>query len=490
MALMAIRSDDAAARLAAIVGSIDEAIITSDLNGVITSWNNGAERLFGWRDDEAIGRSIEIIIPADRRDEERLAIERVAGGAGIVHFETIGQRKNGILLDVSLTVSPILTPDNAVIGVSKIVRDITEHRRFEREALRLAAIVQFSDDAIVSKNLDGYIETWNKSAERLFGYTAEEAIGRHITLIIPDDRRNEETEVLRRIRAGQTVEHFETVRRRKDGSPIDISLTVSPIRRGNEIIGASKIARDITEQRRLRQEAVEANRLKDEFLATLSHELRTPLNTVVGYAAMLQRGLLDESQRSKAIDVIHRNAQVLTDLVGELLDTSRIVTGKIRLVVGDCDLSSVVEQAVDNIRPSASAKELRLDTAVEPGVTIRGDAERLQQVMWNLLTNAVKFTPAGGRIDVSLAKVNSCARILVRDTGAGMAADALPHVFQRFWQANGKAREFGGLGLGLALSRNFVELHGGTIVARSEGTGKGAELQVDLPMRAGASAGT
>jgi PAS domain S-box-containing protein len=485
---MAIRPDEAAARLAAIVGSTDDAMISTDLDGVITSWNSGAERLFGWRADEAVGHSTELLTPGDRRDEERLAIERVALGMGIVHFDTIRQRKNGMLLDVSLTFSPILAPDDSVIGVSNIARDLTQHRKFEREALRLAAIVQFSDDAIVSKNLDGYIETWNKSAERLFGYTAEEAIGRHITLIIPEDRRDEETEVLRRIRAGQTVEHFETVRRRKDGSPIDISLTVSPIRRGNEIIGASKIARDITEQRRLRQEAVEANRLKDEFLATLSHELRTPLNTVVGYAAMLQRGLLDESQRSKAIDVIHRNALVLTDLVGELLDTARIVTGKIRLVVGDCDLSSVVEQAVENIRPSAHAKDLRLDIAVERGVTIRGDSERLQQVMWNLLTNAVKFTPARGRIDVTLTTVNGCARILVRDTGAGMAADTVPHVFQRFWQGNGKSKEFGGLGLGLALSRNFVELHGGTIVARSEGTGKGAEFQVDLPMRAGAAA--
>jgi PAS domain S-box-containing protein len=487
MALMALRSDDAAARLAAIVGSTDDAIITADLDGVITSWNSGAERLFGWRADEAVGRSTEIVTPGDRREEEQLAIERVALGGGDVQFETVRQRKNGILLDVSLTVSPILAPDNAVMGVSKIVRDISEHRKFEREALRLAAIVQYSDDAIVSKDLNGYIETWNKSAERLFGYTAEEAIGRHITLIIPEDRRDEETEVLRRIRAGQTVEHFETVRRRKDGSPIDISLTVSPIRRGSEIIGASKIARDITEQRRLRKEAIEANRLKDEFLATLSHELRTPLNTVVGYASMLQRGLLDESQRGKAIDVIHRNAQMLTDLVGELLDTSRIVTGKIRLVVTDCDLSSVVEQAVENIRPSAHAKELRLDTAVERGVTVRGDSERLQQVMWNLLTNAVKFTPVRGCISVSLSTQNGCARILVRDTGIGMSADTVPHVFQRFWQGNGKSREFGGLGLGLALSRSFVELHGGTIVARSEGMGKGAEFQVDLPMRVGAS---
>jgi PAS domain S-box-containing protein len=484
---MTLRSDDAAARLAAITASTDDAIISTDVDRTITSWNSAAERLFGWLAADAVGRSAEILIPPARREEEHAAVERVCRSAGVAHFETTRQRKDGSLVEVSLTISPILTQDGAVVGVSTIARDITEHRRIERAALRLAAIVESSEDAIVSKNLDGYIQTWNKSAERVFGYTDEEAIGRHITLIIPEDRHNEETEVLRRIRAGQSVEHFETVRQRKDGSLIDISLTVSPIRRGDEIIGASKIARDITEQRRLRQEALEANRLKDEFLATLSHELRTPLNTVLGYAAMLQRGSFDESRRTKAIEVIHRNAQMLTDLVGELLDTSRIVTGKIRLVVGDCNLSAMVQDAVDNIVPSVDAKDLRLKTSIQPDVVIRGDSERLHQVMWNLLSNAVKFTPAHGRIEVSLNASNACARIVVRDTGVGMTADALPHVFQRFWQADGKSREFGGLGLGLALSRNFVELHGGTIVARSDGAGKGAEFQVDLPIRAGAA---
>ena len=474
---------DAAARLAAIVASTDDAIMSTDMDGTITSWNTAAERLFGWSTDEALGMSTAALIPPDRRAEEDAALDRVQDGLGVAHFDTVRQRRDGSLVEVSLTISPILGPEGPIVGVSKIARDITEHRRVEREALRLAAIVQSSEDAIVSKNLQGYIQTWNRSAERLFGYTAEEAIGRHITLIIPDERRDEETEVLRRIRAGETVEHFETVRRRKDGSMIDISLTVSPIRRGDEIIGASKIARDITEPRRLRQEALEANRLKDEFLATLSHELRTPLNTVVGYATMLQRGSLDEARRNKAVDVIHRNAQMLTDLVGELLDSARIVTGQIRLLVGDCDLSAVVRDAVDNIRPSVDAKEQRIETDVAAGVTIRGDAERLQQVMWNLLSNAVKFTPRRGLITVKLSAEDGSARIVVRDTGEGMTADVVPHVFQRFWQADGKAREFGGLGLGLALSRSFVELHGGRIVARSEGPGKGSEFQIDLPIR-------
>jgi PAS domain S-box-containing protein len=409
-------------------------------------------------------------------------LAQVRLGLVVDHFETVRQHKDGSQINVSLTISPIHAADGTVIGASKIARDISDRRRLESQALRLAAIVASSVDAIVSKSLEGIIQTWNAGAERMFGYTAAEAVGRHISLIIPEDRLHEETEVLRRVRAGESVEHFETVRRRKDGSFLDISLAVSPIRHGSKIIGASKIARDITEQRRLRKEIEEANRMKDEFLATLSHELRTPLNTVVGYAAMLQKGMMEEGQQSKAIDVIHRNAQILTRLVGDLLDTSRIVTGQIRLDVRDCNLSSLAREAVENIRPSADAKGVSLDAAIEPGVTIRGDRDRLRQVMWNLLTNAVKFTPSDGRIDVRLWAEPGEARFVVRDTGIGMTADALPRIFQRFWQAEaGRSRDNGGLGLGLALSRHFVELHGGKIGAISAGPGKGTELWVELP---------
>lgn len=471
-----------AARFAAIVASSDDAIVSKDLTGRITSWNTAAERMFGWTAEEVIGRPITIIIPPDRQAEEVFVLSRVSQGLVVDHFETVRQHKDGSQVNVSLTVSPIHAADGTVIGASKIARDISDPRRLEWEARRLAAIVASSEDAIVSKSLDGIIQTWNAGAERMFGYSAAEAVGRHITLIIPEDRLHEETEVLRRVRAGESVEHFETVRRRKDGSFLDISLAVSPIRNGREIIGASKIARDITEQRRLRKEAEEASRMKDEFLAMLSHELRTPLNTVVGYAAMLRKGAMEEPQRSKAIDVIHRNAQTLTRLVGELLDTSRIVTGKIRLDVRDCNLSALANEAVENIRPSADAKGVLLEAAIEPEAAIRGDRDRLRQVMWNLLTNAVKFTPAGGRIKVGLSAGPAEVRFVVQDTGIGLAAEALPHIFQRFWQGEaGRSREQSGLGLGLALSRHFVELHGGTIGARSEGVGKGTEVWVELP---------
>ena len=486
---MSLPPVDPAAWLAAIIASSNDAIISKDLNGVITSWNVAAEQLFGWTAAETIGHSIDIIIPGNRKSEEQYLLSQVAKGLGVEHFETVRRRKDGSLVDISLTVSPILASDGTVVGVSKIARDISDHRKLEREALRLAAIVESSDDAIVSKNLDGVIQTWNQGAVRIFGFSAEEAIGKHISIIIPADRLAEETAVLTSVRAGKPVEHFETVRRRRDGSFVDISLSVSPIRRGTEVVGASKIARDITEQRRLREEADNASRMKDEFLATLSHELRTPLNTVIGYATMLKKGSIQEPFRLKAVEVIHRNAHVLTHLVGELLDTSRIITGQISLQIKEADLSGLVRESLENIRPSMDVKGLTLETAIEPGVSISADPDRLRQVMWNLLTNAVKFTPYGGRIHVSLSTERTGARVVVRDSGIGVPAEAMPHIFKRFWQAEtGQTREFGGLGLGLALSRHFVELHGGTIEVRSAGVGTGAEFHVVLPLRMAAIA--
>jgi len=361
--------------------------------------------------------------------------------------------------------------------------EIAEVSRAERDALRLAAIVEYSDDAIVSKNLDGIVQTWNKAAERLFGYKADEVIGRSITIIIPTERLSEEDLVLGRIRAGQTVEHYETVRRTKDGRMIDVSLTVSPIRLPNgTVIGASKIARDITEQKQLRRAADEASRAKDHFLATLSHELRTPLNAVLGYIDMLRNNILPENQRDKAIEVVARNAELLTRLVNDVLDTSRIITGKLRIELQECDLSALVVEVVESVRATAAAKRIQLLTEIAPNQRVHGDPDRLRQTLWNLLSNAVKFTPAGGRIDVGVSADGGNVRVAVKDTGVGLAPESLPYIFHRFWQVQSSdSRAHGGLGLGLALSRHIVELHGGTISAESPGVGKGSTFEFRLP---------
>jgi PAS domain S-box-containing protein len=479
------RDHPATFRLAAIVESSDDAIISQALDGTIESWNRGAERIFGYTPNQAIGRRIDIIVPADRRaDEERLN-EVLRSGEAVRHFETVGLSKAGVRIPISVALSPMTTPDGELVGISRIARDISGQKVLEREAFRLAAIVDSAEDAIVSKNLEGIVQTWNKGAERMFGYTVDEMIGRSIMTIIPSDRLGEEDDILGRIRSGQRIEHFETVRRRRDGTLVDVSLSVSPITTSaGVIIGASKIARDITPLRQLVRAAEEANRIKDEFLAMVSHELRTPLNAVMGYSRMLRSGHVSEERQERAIDIIERNAALLSQIVSDLLDVSTIVTGKIRLNPTPCDLVALVTTAADSIRPSAEAKglALRVHTPPEP-IPTRCDTNRMQQVLWNLLNNAVKFTPRGGAIEFSLTASDTVAEISIKDTGVGIRRDLFPYLFQRFWQAESTAtRHAGGLGLGLALARHFVELHGGSIRASSEGEGKGATFVVSLPV--------
>jgi PAS domain S-box-containing protein len=348
----------------------------------------------------------------------------------------------------------------------------------------LAAIVSSSDDAIISKDLNGVIQTWNAAAERLFGYTPAEAIGRHISLIIPEDRLDEEAYVIGQIRSGGSVDHYETIRRRKDGSPIEISLSVSPIHGPDgTIIGASKIARDITERKRLERVAAEASRAKDEFLATLSHELRTPLNTVVGYIQMLQHGALPPDQQARALDVMDRNATALRRLVDDVLDTSRIITGKMQIELQPTALAPLIDAGLASIEPAAQSKNVTLTRDIQDGLIVHADPTRLVQVLWNVFSNAVKFTPAGGSITVTARQERGAISIAVQDTGIGIAAGELPLIFQRFWQGSTAAGfGHGGLGLGLALSRHFVELHGGRISATSAGTGLGTRVVVELPL--------
>ena len=362
----------------------------------------------------------------------------------------------------------------------------------------LAAIVESSDDVIVSKTLEGIIISWNPAAERILGYTAAEAIGKHIRLIIPPDRWAEEDEVLASLRRGERVSHFETVRRTKDGRLLTLSLTVSPVKdQTGRIIGASKVARDITERKQAEQErerlllleresrrqAEQANRIKDEFLAVVSHELRTPLNAIVGWASLLRMRKLDD-QTDRAIETILRNAQTQTQLIADLLDVSRIVSGQLRLNIRPFQLISVIEAAIEVVRPAAESKSIRLQSLFDPAAgPVGGDPDRLQQVFWNLLSNAVKFTPKGGRVQIRLQRINSHIEVVVCDTGKGIEPKLLPHIFDRFYQGDSTTtREESGLGLGLSITRHLVELHGGVVSVYSAGEGRGAEFTVKLPI--------
>jgi len=381
------------------------------------------------------------------------------------------------------------------------------HARARRAAIgaveaqaQLAAIVASSDDAIVGKTLDGIITSWNPAAERMFGFTADEALGQSILLIIPEDRRDEETHVITQIRAGQRVDHFETVRRTKDGRLIDISITVSPIKDPQgRVIGASKVARDISyrkradEERHLLLEREKSARLqaeralhaKDAFLATVSHELRSPLNAILGWTHILSSGTVDPATTKRAIDTINRNAQHQNQLISDILDVQRLTSGKFRLHVQLVDLALVIEAACDTMRPAAMAKGIVLVPSVHDVSNVPGDPDRLQQVVWNLLSNAVKFSPERGQITIGVRGHESHVEITVEDGGPGIKDEFMPFLFESF-QQDASGRRKGGLGLGLAIVRHLVELHGGTVGAANRADQTGARFSVRLP-RAGAA---
>jgi PAS domain S-box-containing protein len=377
----------------------------------------------------------------------------------------------------------------------------------------LAAIVDSSEDGIISKTLEGIVMSWNSGAERLFGYTPQEMIGQSITRIIPTEFQHEEADILARIRRGERIERYQAIRIHKHGHRLNISLTISPVRDATgEIVGAAKIAHDSTarttaeealrlsearlkqvviereqllqSERYARSEAERLSHMKDEFLATLSHELRTPLNAIQGWATLLRQREVTAEDRARGLEAIERNVRTQAQIVSDLLDMSRIISGKVHLEVQLISLHEVIHNAIEAVRASADAKKLRIHTLLDSSVgLVRGDPSRLQQILWNLLTNAVKFTPAGGRIQVVLERVNSHLEIVVEDTGIGIGADFLPFVFERFRQADAATtRRHGGLGIGLSIVKTLVELHGGSVRVKSAGADQGTTFVIALPV--------
>src|SRR5579862_2219806 len=357
----------------------------------------------------------------------------------------------------------------------------------------LAAIVDSSEDAIISKNLDGIIMSWNNGAERIFGYRPEEIIGQPVLRLLPPHRKEEEIDILARLRKGRRIEHFETTRLRKDGALVEVSLTISPVKneRG-DVVGASKIARDITAQKvasrkltEANEALVRANRLKADFISTLSHELRTPLMAIAGWIQILQEGANAE-ELAQALIVIDRNVRAQGRLIDDLLDMSRIESGKLNLDIQRLDLPLVITAAIDSVLPTAEAKGIRLTSAFScVGGIVMADRNRVQQIVWNLLVNAIKFTPKGGGVHVVLERVDSHVEISVTDTGIGIPTEFLTRVFERFSQADASTtRRHGGLGLGLAIVKHLTELHGGTVHVRSAGKDLGASFVIHLPLTA------
>ena len=363
-------------------------------------------------------------------------------------------------------------------------RQYEQRDRLQAQAL-LAAIVESSDDAIVSKKLDGTILSWNSGAERLFGYTADEAVGQSIRLIIPEDRIDEEMMILDRLRRGERIEHYETVRRAKSGKLLDISLTVSPIRDStNRVIAASKVARDISQRREVEKALRDADRRKDEFLATLAHELRNPLAPIRNSLHILRVTGPSEPALDRVRDILDRQVNHMVRLVDDLLEVSRITRGKIELRKEHIELAAVIGSAVETSKPLIETGGHELAISIPPqGVILDADPVRLAQVFSNLLNNAAKYSEPGGKIWLTAETTGNKVVVRVRDAGIGIAPEMLPRVFEMFAQIESSLdRAQGGLGIGLTLVRSLLHLHDGTVEARSEGLGKGSEFIVTLPV--------
>ena len=382
------------------------------------------------------------------------------------------------------------------------VSDVKAQRDRRREtASHMRAVLDTALDAVISMDATGRVTFWNPRAEQIFGWSREEAVGKPVAeLIIPPNKRAAHASGLAHyLRTGEgrlLNRRVEMIAVRRDGSEVPVELALVAVQEG-EYHTFSAFLRDITERKRAeaerdrlfmaaekaRTEAEAASRAKDEFLATLSHELRTPLTSIVGWVYLLRSGKLDPSGVARGLETIDRNAMLQAQLVSDILDMSRIMAARFRLNVRPVELAPVVAAAIDSLVPAASAKSIRLQPVLDPSTGIvSGDADRLQQVVWNLLSNAIKFTPEGGRVDVTLQRVDAHLELTVSDTGRGVAPGFLPHLFERFRQADASTtRAHGGLGLGLAIVRHITELHGGTVQAESEGEGKGTTFRVRFP---------
>lgn len=400
---------------------------------------------------------------------------------------------------------PLKIGDEIVGGIG-IIRDITQQKIAEdaahTEHQRLTFHVENSPLAVIEWDSDFRVSRWSESAERLFGWTADEVLGKHVSdwkFVFTEDvdsvlqvthRQREGVErqgvLFNRnyTRQGEVLycEWYNSVLNDEHGklvSVLSLVLNVTP----RKIAEEERAALFVREQA-ARKHAEDADRLKDEFLATLSHELRTPLTAVLGWASLMRSGDVPQVEFANALEIIERNARAQARLIDDLLDVSRIITGNLRLELRPVDLAATLEAVAEAVRPAARAKGVRLEIELEKQTElINGDPNRLRQVVWNLLLNAIKFTPRGGSVSAAISSDETYARLVVTDTGEGITPDFLPYVFDRFRQAEGSiARRHGGLGLGLAVARHLVELHGGTIGAESAGRGHGAIFKIELPV--------
>lgn len=485
-----------------------EGILAFDRDFRYTVWNRTMERMSGLQRAEVLGKCAFEVFPfLKETGEDKCFYAALAGESSTSDNRPYIVPATGRAGFFQGCYSPLLDEHNQVVGGIAVIQDITGQKRAEEVAQeahqRLTFHVENSPLAVIEWDSDARVSRWSESAERLFGWQAHEVIGKHVSdwHFVFDDDVDAVAQVTYRQRVGTELLGVQRNRNyTKDNSILYCEWYNSVLRDDTgKMVSVLSLVLDVTakqlaeeergalleRERALRQRAEEADRLKDEFLATLSHELRTPLTSILGWATLIRSGEVDRTENlDRALEIIERNARSQARLIDDLLDVSRIITGNLQLEVRPLNLAPIVEAANDALRPAANAKGIQVKTNLDfAHCLISGDTNRLRQVVWNLLMNAIKFTPTGGSVNLSLGRVGNGARLTVSDTGEGISPEFLPYVFHRFRQEEGSiSRKAGGLGLGLAVVRHLVELHGGSVNAASGGPGQGSTFQVDLPL--------
>ncbi|MDN5869262.1 MAG: PAS domain S-box protein, partial [Nitrococcus sp.] len=489
------RAEEANVRLAVIVESSDDVIVSKDLEGIIQTWNAGAQRTFGYTAEEAIGQPITMLLPPDRIGEEPGILKRVRRGERVEPFETVRRRKDGTLVDIAVTISPILDAQGRVLGASKIARDITERKRAEdklqRSEQRYRGLFESARDGILILDAQNMrITDANPSMRNLLSYSLEQLEGKELWEIGLFQNQEESLATIHKLREEGYVRHEDMTLRSAQGAIQNVQL-IGNIYRDHGHAFAQCNIRDITERKRMErqiqqqaEELAAAGRRKDEFLAMLSHELRNPLAPILNALQLLGQERDENALHRRARGVIERQVRHLSRLVNELLDVSRITSGRIHLHIERLAVNAVLGRAVERVRPSIDRRGQELSLSLAPDtIWLDADATRLEQVFGNLLDNASKYNADDGHITLSVERDDGQAIIRVRDEGEGIDAATLSHVFELFSQAERSLeRSAGGLGIGLALVKSIVELHRGSVEVHSEGLGQGSEFVVRLPL--------
>jgi len=464
----------------------DYAIFMTDPDGLVTNWNRGAEHILRYTETEILGKHASKFFTAEDRAKDVPQKEmNTAAATGRAEDERWHVRSDGSRFWASGVMTAVRDEAGNLIGFSKVMRDMTERNRLTEERDRFFTL---SMDLLCIVRLDGQFQRVNPAFETLLGFSEEELLATSLFELIHPDDRTKSKEAYEKLSLGEPITFMENRLICKDGSYKWFAWSYFPVPEDDLAFG---VGRDMTQVKqmhdvlRLRaEESEESNRVKDEFLATLSHELRTPLTSILGWSRLLRSKQLSETDRERAIQIIQRNAESQSKLIEDLLEVSRIITGKLKIEFKPVTFADIVDTIINSLRPAADAKHLQLETAIDPAAgPILGDPARLQQIITNLLSNAIKFTPERGRIEIRLQRIDSHARLQIQDTGVGIPAKDLPHIFERFRQADSSnIRAHGGLGLGLAIVDYLVRQHGGAVYVESEGAGKGATFIVEFPL--------